>query len=262
MDLLGSGTAGVQPFAVWSGALRPGVASPERGVPVERARSVLVGQPRHGRSRQTSPIRSATRPGRTSSRTRADAGVRRARALRLRCGASQLDSVPRARQQVDVPQHRIHEGFVQRPEWRGRDEGHAVDGRLLVRRTCSSRSGRSRGPRQGDAADRSRVQLLIRDRSAMTINDCHCHFLSDRFFESLGREKFHGARQRERERGCGRTRGGTARHQRSARRAVDSGARPSSRVACRRSSRAWPAMKTRWRRRCGGIPVASSASSR
>jgi len=29
----------------------------------------------------------------------------------------------------------------------------------------------------------------------MHISDCHCHFLSARFFEALGREKVHGAAQ-------------------------------------------------------------------
>src|SRR5262249_45681167 len=50
---------------------------------------------------------------------------------------------------------------------------------------CESavRARRSRSARQGDAAHRVRVLLLI------VLHDAHCHFFSARFFEALGRER-------------------------------------------------------------------------
>ena len=70
-------------------------------------------------------------------------------------------------------------------------------GSAAPRRQPAVQARRARPARQGHAVDWIRVQLLGREgRRAggagqrMTLHDSHCHFLSSRFFEALGREKY------------------------------------------------------------------------
>jgi hypothetical protein len=159
MNLLGSGTTGVQPFAIWSGTVQDGVATRERRLPVERIE-------RAGRESRHRPVRRLPRSGGLQRRRRRggepapDGCLRRARALRDRRGAAAVGDLSRARRALHVPEHRLRARLLQRGERLDRPQGQPLrpfpDGR---QRAVLARQ--QRAARQGHAAHRARVQLLI-----------------------------------------------------------------------------------------------------
>ena len=139
MNLLGSGAAGLQPFAIWSATYQK--VSPHVNASYKwNGSSVLAGNPARGES--------ADFPDQAGYAAGADVSVNPRLTLafdllgvyvidaeRLRSAA-----VPRARRPLRIPEHRVHDGLLQQPERLVRPQGQRCSIGCSSTSTCCSSS--------------------------------------------------------------------------------------------------------------------------
>ena len=192
LNLLGSGTPGVQPFAIWSGSYRQ--VSPHINVGYRwNGSSVLAGNPSTGES--------GNFPDDLGYALGADVSAN----SRLTIAFDVLGRYTINAERLQQEEFHALDGRSTFPSI-----GFAVDSytnalsgsmgmkamladKLLLTGT-SLFSLDDRGVRDRDTAAGTRVQLLEPTMHSKTVNDGHCHFLSNRFFEALGQEKVQGTR--------------------------------------------------------------------
>ena len=157
MNLLGSGAAGLQPFAIWSEHVQK--VSPHVNVSYQwNGSSVLAGNPATGESAHF-PDQVATPSAPTSVNPRLTLAFDVLGALHHRCrAAARTRRFTRSTAGPTFPNIGF-ERFVQRPERRDRIQGQP-DRPAAAGREPAVQAGRARTARQGDAAHRGGVHLL------------------------------------------------------------------------------------------------------